>query len=253
MTRRSSVRAQARRIYCEQAQASQTKAPTADPPSPGGFGGQGLTERARALYEDSAVPVREIARLAGVTERTIYKYAAKHAWKPRYRWAPDRGWRAEAAFAPAKGAGARFIARSDKGRPFARGLKALDPAGRARALRASDKAARLARAAQAEAEAERATDALVCAFESMNQVMRQHRQHRAAPRPPGAAWRARLHERLGHALCTSLEFAVARCECAATAWQQAEQRARAEQSGAGTTPSPFQGEVEEERGAIGTS
>ena len=86
MTRRSSVRAQARRIYRDSKQVI-----AADPPSPGGFGGQGLTERARALYEDSAVPVREIARLTGVTERTIYKYAAKHAWKPRYRWSPDRG------------------------------------------------------------------------------------------------------------------------------------------------------------------
>ena len=43
----------------------------------------------RALYEGSAVPVREIASLAGVTERTVYKYAAKHAWKPRYAWTPD--------------------------------------------------------------------------------------------------------------------------------------------------------------------
>src|SRR5205814_1077213 len=36
-----------------------------------------LTEQVRALYEETVVPVREIARLAGVTERTIYKYARK--------------------------------------------------------------------------------------------------------------------------------------------------------------------------------
>ncbi len=42
----------------------------------------------RALYEDSAVPVARSRRSAGVTERTIYKYAAKHGWKRRYRWAP---------------------------------------------------------------------------------------------------------------------------------------------------------------------
>ncbi len=37
----------------------------------------------RALYEESAVPVREIMRRAGVTERTIYKYACKGQWRPR--------------------------------------------------------------------------------------------------------------------------------------------------------------------------
>ena len=195
MTRRSSVRAQARRIYREHVQASQAKAPTADQPSPGGFGGQGLTERARSLYEDSAVPVAEIARLAGVSERTIYKYAAKGAWKPRYRWAPDRGWRARAAFGPVKGAGGRFVARAHKGRPFATGLKALDPAGRARALRASDKAAFLARTAQAEAEAELATDALCRAFDMMRAATRQLTDYAAERQAQGAARPARCRRR----------------------------------------------------------
>ena len=95
----------------------------------------------RALYEHSAVPVAEIAKLAGVTERTIYKYAAKGRWKPRYAFAfrraraaggaPARGWRAGKRFAPAKGAGGRFIRRADKGKPFAAGLKATDPAAAA--------------------------------------------------------------------------------------------------------------------------
>jgi hypothetical protein len=71
-----------------------------------------LTARACALYENSAVPVREIARRAGVTERTIYKYAQKGGWKARYAW----------QFAPIKGVGGRFIRRADKGKPFARGL-----------------------------------------------------------------------------------------------------------------------------------
>jgi hypothetical protein len=39
--------------------------------------------RLRALYEDSALPVPEIARLAGVTERMIYKHALKRGWKRR--------------------------------------------------------------------------------------------------------------------------------------------------------------------------
>ena len=119
MTRRSSLRAQAREIYREMAAARST--PTPDP-SPSldfpksdksNFGGggeksgltaQNLTEKVRALYEHSAVPVAEIARLAGITERTIYKYAAKERWTPRYAFtrrgagAADgsrpRGWRA---------------------------------------------------------------------------------------------------------------------------------------------------------------
>jgi hypothetical protein len=134
MTRRSSTRALAREIYRQAVE----KTLTPDPPSPDGFGAQtGLTERVRALYEGSAVPVREIANLAGVTERTIYKYAAKHQWKPRYAWTPHgsrpRAWRAGPNFTPAKGAGGRFIRRDDKDKPFAVGLKATDAPGAARA------------------------------------------------------------------------------------------------------------------------
>ena len=57
-------------------------------------------------------------------------------------------------FAPVKGAGGRFIARADKDKPFARGLKATDPAGRARALAESAAAERAARLAEAEADYE---------------------------------------------------------------------------------------------------
>jgi hypothetical protein len=135
-----------------------------------------LTERARALYEDSVVPVRDIARLTGVSERTIYKYAHRQNWKPRYRWsagdlakwrpglsgeaseeatdesaARGRGWQAEGAFAPAKGAGARFIRREDAGKPLAIGLNANDPAGAARAAQSC--VAAQAASAQAEREA----------------------------------------------------------------------------------------------------
>jgi hypothetical protein len=57
-----------------------------------------LTARVRALYEDGLVPVREIAQLCGVTERTLYKYAARGRWRKRY-----------ARRALHKGAGGRFI------------------------------------------------------------------------------------------------------------------------------------------------
>jgi hypothetical protein len=202
MTRRSSLRAQARRIYRDSMQASEARTPTPNP-SPQGGGEQAgagessqtsITARARALYEDSAVPVREIAQIAGVTERTIYKYAAKHAWKPRYRWSPDRGWRARAKFAPAKGAGARFIRREDKGRPFATGLKALDPAAAARAAAECRRAQAQAGQAQAEAEEEQR-------FETSARGQRRQRELDQCCRMAGEAARPTRPARSGNARC----------------------------------------------------
>jgi hypothetical protein len=40
-------------------------------------------ELSRALYEDSPVSVREIAALHGVSERSVYRYAARHNWRRR--------------------------------------------------------------------------------------------------------------------------------------------------------------------------
>jgi hypothetical protein len=165
MTRRMSQRARAQEIYREMAEAS-AASPLPNPPPQAGEGKASagereraecaasaepdLTARVRALYENSAVPVREIARLAGVTERTLYKYAQKGGWKARYAWV-DRGGvarRARAADAvapkqfaptnvmPVRGAGGRFVARADKDKPFAEGLQATDPAGAARATSA---------------------------------------------------------------------------------------------------------------------
>ena len=195
MTRRSSVRAQARRIYRDSKQAK-TETPLPNPPphppSPCGLrrtsgeGEKDLTARARALYEDSAVPVREIAAVAGVSERTIYKYAAKHAWKPRYRWSPQRGWRAEAAFAPVQGAGARFIRREHKGKPFARGLKATDPAGAAQAAAECREAERVARNAQAEAEAAQRFEQRIRAIDDTNRALSELNDHFVARKAQGA-------------------------------------------------------------------
>jgi hypothetical protein len=117
----------------------------------------------RALYEDTAVPVREIARRAGVTERTLYKYARKSGWTPRYAWTSDgarpagrpqtgaareTGQQRAQRFAPVKGAGGRFVRREDAGKPFAQGIKATDPAARAAAERATAEAARRAQRAE---------------------------------------------------------------------------------------------------------
>jgi hypothetical protein len=225
MTRRSSVRAQARRNYRDMAAAQ-----AADPPSLR-FGGQAplpnphlqagkeqageetdLTARARALYEDSAVPVREIAAVAGVTERTIYKYAAKHGWKSRYRWAQNRGWRARSKFAPAKGAGGRFIRREDKDQPFATGLKALDPAGAARAAADCREAERVAHAARAEAEAEQRTEQLIRAFDDMNRAAKQLTDTLAERNKQSAARRRRVDDLLARGHSLSLDVAIARCE-----------------------------------------
>lgn len=152
MTRRMSQRARAQEIFREmtEGQGANASAPAA----------QDLTARVRALYENSAVPVREIAAVAGVSERTLYKYARNGGWKAGYAWIDPGGikgrrlgrrWRAADAVAPGKGAGGRFIRREDKGKPFARGLKATDPAGAVRADAACVRAAAIAAQAQAEA------------------------------------------------------------------------------------------------------
>jgi hypothetical protein len=123
-----------------------------------------LTARIRALYETTSVPVREIAAIAGVTERTLYKYVARYGWTKRYAALPrgreaaahnrGRRWRHAEGFAPAKGASGRFIRRADKDKPFASGLKALDAQERAAAQARCDEAEPLALKARQEAESE---------------------------------------------------------------------------------------------------
>ncbi len=109
-----------------------------------------LTDQVRALYEDGVMPVVEIARLAGVTERTLYKYVERGGWRRR---CPVRGVEAAAANrgrkrAPRppqpKGAGGRFIPREEWGKPHASGLKALDAQGTGRAVAACNVAGAMA-------------------------------------------------------------------------------------------------------------
>jgi hypothetical protein len=145
----------------------------------------------RRLYEDTIMPVRDIAQRAGVTERTLYKYARKLNWKPRYAWMPDgsrpparpgrRRWTpaqehhhaGAERFAPGKGVGGRFIARDSIGEPFAQGIKALDAAGRAAAAKAGAEAARVAERARLEADCRCAWQAKSEALEWVNQGLRQ--------------------------------------------------------------------------------
>ena len=253
MTRRTSTRAQAQRVYLELKEAQEKSAPTPDP-SPRvaiarGGGEDDLTARIRKLYEDSAVPVREVARVAGVSERTIYKYVAKHRWTRRYRVLPrgeaaaranrGRRWRAYAAFAPVKGAGARFIRREDKGKPFARGLKATDPAGRAQAIARCGTATRLSRAARAAVEAEAATVALGHAHGALQHACKALRGYldrpKARPRPlPGvpAGPGVRIDARLEHTYFAMAERAVALVEHASTRWERALREQVAAKAGA---------------------
>lgn len=181
-----------------------------------------LMTRVRALYEDTAVPVAEIARLAGVTERTLYKYAARGVWRRRYVVKPrgeaaacanrGRRWQRAEGHAAAKGAGGRFIARTDADQPVARGIKALDPDGAARAAiacaAASLRHARAQKTARAKADAalvwearRRAIDAVSSAMEVYNRF----RITRSRARSPAE----RAHDEVMEALFVSqIETAV---------------------------------------------
>jgi hypothetical protein len=261
MTERLSVRAAAREIYAELAgnssslsfdrqgpglspsaegEAARTPNPSPllarasgggekDSP-PSGSGAAELTAKARALYEGSAVPVAEIARLCGVTDRTIYKYAAKQNWKPRYRWNADGG--RPVAFAPdvapAKGAGGRFIRRDDKGKAFAQGLKATDPAGRAAALADCASAARLARKAQAKAEADAREEELIRALDFSHRALVDARH---CLKPPVKGQKiSPLQNRIDGLLVETYAWSVCRLE-ALVARKEAAQAGRATLAG----------------------
>ena len=133
-----------------------------------------LMTRVQALYEETVVPVREIARLAGVTERTIYKYAARGGWRGRY------------AARPVKGSGGRFVARAAAGRPVVQGIKALDPAARAKASAACAAASLRHASARHKADAAQVWEARRRAIDSVSAAMaaysrwREGRARRAA-------------------------------------------------------------------------
>jgi hypothetical protein len=250
MTRRSSLRAAAREIYGALAAAPAAPAGPAQigAGEPSGPSAQNLTEQVRALYETSAVPVREIAQLAGVSERTIYKYVRRHGWIRRYRVTP-RGAAAAAAnrgrrlrpspdfapdLTPVRGAGGRFIRREDKDKPFAHGLKATDAEARARAVAACRQAELLARAAQAQALTAQRFDARLRAIAEVNRACaelaqyrhtraRQARDEQACDRP---APDGDLVER---ALSRALELATQRWEALLAPEQQSARRNATEQ------------------------
>jgi hypothetical protein len=142
------------------------------------------------------VPVREIARLIGVSGRTLYKYVERYGWKRRHiclaqeeavrkancgrRLTPREG------FAGVRGAGGRFISFEERGRAQALsppcGPKALDPLAAealapvcVEAALASDEAvaAAIARATAEENEKrrDRERDADLRTLEILNKVL----------------------------------------------------------------------------------
>lgn len=241
MTRRTSQRARAQQIYREMTQVpNPIPQEPPEPPSPDGFGEQDLTARVRALYENSAVPVREIASLAGVTERTIYKYARKGGWTKRYAWidaggAKRRARRAasDADFAPVQGAGGRFIVRADKDGPVAAGVKATDPAGAARAGQACAQAETIAAQAQADAAWEQWGEAfsdwlrtVLDIHDQLGTCEEAARQRWPKPPTPEMEARERFLTKAGHLAATCLEFCQQQHAAAAEAMISAAGTAR---------------------------
>jgi hypothetical protein len=111
-----------------------------------------VTHEARALYEGGVVPVREIARLCGVSVRTLYHHVHAQGWARRRSSVP----RDVAKSARQR---ARYLAAKAARRPGPRGLQARDPAGQARALEGAQRAAALAGAALAKAIARQDAEA----------------------------------------------------------------------------------------------
>lgn len=149
--------------------------------APAASEGPDLMARVRALYEDSAVPVSEIARLVGVNERTLYRYVALGNWKRRY---PSR--KPGPDYPQVRGAGGRFIPRADADKPVVHGLKALDPEARAQAAAAC--AAASARHAKAKAKADsaqvwearrRAIDSVTAAMAAYSRWRKAHARRAA--------------------------------------------------------------------------
>jgi len=160
-------------------------------------------------------------RIAGITERTLYKYARKGGWKARYAWVDPggvarRGWRAADAVAPAQGAGGRFVRREDKGKPFAKGLKATDSAGAARAQATCAQAETISAQAQADAAWEQWNEILIEWLRTVRMIgdqltaHRQQRQHKRRGRPAAQTdMREQAMNRLGHLALDCVEFCQA--------------------------------------------
>jgi hypothetical protein len=206
-----------------------------------------LTLQVQDLYENSAVPVRDIARLVGVHQRTLYKYVQKYRWRRRYN-IPGVAEKPKPPQKPSRftlqprGTGGRFVARERASAPALHGLKALDPAAAARAAAAcarakevSDAAAARARRLREKLSHLRALILLLRAARDLAAVAAAQKT-RAARRAARAAAAAERHEDLRRSLAAKLDALAA--EAAAAPAQNASAPAAPEASAPPAPPSP---------------
>ena len=148
-----------------------------------------LMRQAQALYEEGVVPVRDIARLAGVCERTFYRHVKKRGWRRRNVCAArDNAVAAANRGRPltvAKGVSGRFVRRAVAGAPHPAGLGALDPPRDAEGTHACIAAGALSEAAMADAQAEIAARARLRTLDlcerALGDVMRLLAERPGAP------------------------------------------------------------------------
>jgi hypothetical protein len=127
-----------------------------------------LTHEARALYEGRVVPVRELARLCGVSLRTLYYHVHKQGWRRRRSSVPRDPAKSERQ----RG---RYQALMALRGAAPGGLQARDPDGQARALASAERATALSGAALARALARQETEAKARILAIMTQALRDLR------------------------------------------------------------------------------
>jgi len=111
-----------------------------------------LTHEARALYEAGVVPVRELARLCGVSVPGLYYHIRRHGWRRRRPAVPRDANKAARQRQ-------RYLAQKALRPPPRRGLKACDPQGEAMAAELCQRASALSQAALVRALARRDAEA----------------------------------------------------------------------------------------------
>jgi hypothetical protein len=109
--------------------------------------GLSFADRLRQLYEQSALPVREIARIAAIAERTLFSYVQRGGWKRR-NWRQAR----LAAAHPAPPEGAGLVSGAEDARHtalvYVAARKLVDETSAAAIVAAQERAATAEAAAQ---------------------------------------------------------------------------------------------------------
>lgn len=168
-----------------------------------------FADRLRQLYEQSALPVREIARIAGIADRTLFSYVQRGGWKRR-NWRQVR--HDEARLVPPEGAGlgsavedARHTAQT-----YVAAKRHVEDVRAAAAIAAQERAAGAGaaaqeRAARAKAVADARTRARLAA--AVADALRILAQVERNGRPLSGRAR-RVHDRIFGALVGQFEYLV---------------------------------------------